>query len=48
MECEVTGSRQHSPLVQGGLEIPFHLTLSGKKKLVDKAATLIDKKNQCS
>ena len=29
MECEVMGNRRQSPLVQGGLEIPCHLTLSG-------------------
>ena len=41
IQCEVTDRRRRSPLVQGGLEVPCRLTLSGKKKLVSKAEVLI-------
>ena len=33
---EITGRRQHMKAACGGMEIPCHLTLSGKKKLVKK------------
>ena len=47
IECEVAGNRRHSLLLQGGLEIPCWITLTGKK-LVAKAASIIDKKNLSS
>ena len=44
IRCEVTDRRRRSPLVQGGLEVPCSLTLSGKKQLVLKAKVLITNK----
>ena len=44
VNCEVTGRRRRSPLVQGGLEIPCILTLRGKKKLVARAKELLAEK----
>ena len=41
IECEVTGRRRRSPLVQGGLEIPCSVTLRRKKKLVARAGDII-------
>ena len=38
---ETTGTRQHTKADCGGMEIPCLLTLSGKKKLVEKAKGLI-------
>ena len=41
IQCTVTGARQRSYLVQGGLEIPCIYRFSGKKKLVDKLTSLM-------
>ena len=43
VHCEVTGRRQCSPLVQGGLKIPRCVTLYAKKKMVAKAHILLEK-----
>ena len=40
-KCTVTEIKRRSPLVQGGLEVPCCITLSGKKKLAYKAETVI-------
>ena len=36
VSCKITGRRQRSMLLVGGLEVPCIYTLRGKKKLVDK------------
>ena len=41
ISCKVTGRRQRSALMQGGMEIPCIYTLRGKKKLVDKLKIII-------
>ena len=46
IDCEVTGRKQRSPLVQGGLEIPCCVTLRGKKKLVAEAKEVLEKKTK--
>lgn len=38
---KTTGRRQNTKASCGGMEVPCHLTLSGKKKLVKKAKELI-------
>ena len=45
-KCIVTEKRRRSPLVQGGLEVPCCIRLSGKKSLLRKAETLIRKCKQ--
>ena len=39
--CKISGRRQHSVLLQGGLEVPCVYTFQGKKKLVDKLTTIL-------
>lgn len=39
--CTVTGNRQRSNLMEGGLEIPCIYTFRGKKKLVDKLKSIM-------
>ena len=46
IDCEVTGRKQRSPLIQGGLEIPCCVTHRGKKKLVAKAKEVLEKKTK--
>lgn len=41
--CEVTGSRRHSALLQGGMEIPCRYKFIGKKKHIKKLRTLLAK-----
>ena len=40
--CRVTGRRQCSILLEGGLEIPCIYTFKGKKKLVDKLTIILE------
>jgi len=47
IDCEVTGRRQCSPIVQGGLEISCSETLCSKNQLVAKAE-LLHKNTQLS
>lgn len=42
ISCRVTGRRQRSILLEGGLEIPCIYTFKGKKKLVDKLTTILE------
>ncbi len=45
ISCEISGRRQRSVLLQGGLEIPCIYTFKAKKKMVDKLSDLLlDKK----
>lgn len=39
--CKITGTRQRSLLLEGGLEVPCVYTFKGKKKLVDKITTIL-------
>ena len=41
--CKVTGRRQRSVLLQGGMEIPCVYIFRGKKKLVDKLKSIMKK-----
>ena len=43
--CKVTGRRQRSVLLQGGMEIPCIYTLRGKKKLVKKLKLILNSMN---
>ena len=45
IKCKVTGRRQRSFLLEGGLEIPCIYRFSGKKKLVDKLIKLMQELN---
>ena len=39
--CRITGRRQRSVLLEGGLEVPCKYTFTGKKKLVEKVTTIL-------
>ena len=39
--CKITGRRQRSILLEGGLEVPCVYTFKGKKRLVDKLTTIL-------
>ncbi len=41
ISCEISGRRQCSVLLQGGLEIPCIYTFKAKKKMVDKLSDLL-------
>ena len=41
ISCKVTGRRQRSILLEGGLEVPCIYTFKGKKKLVDKITKIL-------
>lgn len=41
ISCTVTGRRQRSILLEGGLEIPCTYTFKAKKKLVNKLITIL-------
>jgi len=41
ISSKITGRKQRSPLLQGGMEIPCIYTLRGKKKLVGKLRLLL-------
>ena len=43
--CKVTGRKQRSALLQGGMEIPCIYTLRGKKKLVKKLRSVLNTMN---
>ena len=48
VDREVKRWRQCSLLIQGGLEIPYCVTLHEKKKLVSKAQEVLGKKPNCT
>ena len=39
--CKITGRKQRSVLLEGGLEVPCVYTFRGKKKLVDKLTKIL-------
>ena len=39
--CKISGRRQRSILLEGGLEVPCVYTFKGKKNLVDKLTTIL-------
>lgn len=41
INCKITGGKQRSVLLEGGLEVPCVYTFKGKKKLVDKLTTIL-------
>ena len=45
ISCIITGRRQRSPLLQGGMEIPCTYSFRGKKKLVDKLKLILKTKD---
>ena len=42
IKCTVTGMKQRSVLLEGGLEIPCIYTFKGKKKLIDKLKRIME------
>lgn len=42
ISCRITGSRQRSVLLEGGLEIPCIYTFKGKKKLIAKLRIILE------
>ena len=43
--CTVTGARERSVLLDGGLEVPCLYTFKGKKKLIDKLVRIMEHMN---
>ena len=45
IKCTVTGTKQRSVLLEGGIEIPCTYTFKGKKKLIDKLRRIMEQTN---
>ena len=42
ISCKITGQRQRSPLLQGGMEIPCTYTFRGKNKIIMKLKVIMN------